>query len=47
MPGDLPQPDPMSPPPLLPWGRELLPGFARRRIVVDRSTRCARTDAPR
>jgi haloacetate dehalogenase len=34
MPHDLPRPDPAAPPPLIPWGRELLPGFARRRIVV-------------
>ncbi|TQF81810.1 alpha/beta hydrolase [Elioraea sp. Yellowstone] len=34
MPHDLPRPDPAVPPPLIPWGRELLPGFARRRIVV-------------
>ncbi|MFN6999146.1 alpha/beta fold hydrolase [Elioraea tepidiphila] len=29
-----PRPDPAAPPPLIPWGKELLPGFARRRIVV-------------
>lgn len=34
MPADLPRPDPAAPPPLIPWGRELLPGFARRRIVT-------------
>jgi haloacetate dehalogenase len=34
MPDDLPRPDPAAPPPLIPWGRELLPGFARRRIVA-------------
>lgn len=28
-----PRPDP-TPPPLIPWGKELLPGFARQRIVV-------------
>lgn len=34
MPDDLPRPDPAVPPPLIPWGRELMPGFARRRIVA-------------
>jgi haloacetate dehalogenase len=28
-----PRPDPAAPAPLIPWGRELLPGFTRRRIV--------------
>lgn len=36
MPEDAPPrlPDPAAPPPLLPWGAELLPGFSRRRLVV-------------
>lgn len=34
MPDGLPRPDPAAPPPLIPWGRELLPGFVRRRIVA-------------
>ncbi len=36
MPDDVrsPHPDPALPAPLIPWGKELLPGFARRRIVV-------------
>lgn len=29
-----PRPDPAAPAPLIPWGKELLPGFARRRVVV-------------
>lgn len=36
MPDDVrpPRPDPAAPAPLIPWGKELLPGFTRRRIVV-------------
>lgn len=28
------RPDPAAPAPLIPWGKDLLPGFARRRVVV-------------
>ena len=36
MPDDVrpPRPDPALPAPLIPWGKDLLPGFTRRRIVV-------------